>query len=132
MARFVLTTKVFSLSVKVTDGSGGAVNGVYVIIYNGNTVQGFNTTNTNGVATFQLPIGNYTVKAFYTGSYWLTQSTGSGTKAVFLASSGFTSLSLSNYPPAFTSTNGFLLIVGVIVAIVIAIGLVIGISRRKT
>ena len=82
---FSITSNVFSVSAKVTDSSSSPLGGVYLIVYNGNAVQGFGITSTTGTATFELPIGVYTIDAYWQNVEVSSQSvniTSSGTYAI--------------------------------------------------
>jgi hypothetical protein len=119
---YTLKTLVYQLTVTVKDNTGVPVQGAYVVLYNiYGVVYDFKATDSSGSVTLKVPIGNYTVNALYSTTYWYTPVTSTASKSsVFVNSSGPLTLTLASYPPAITSTSAFLVITLSIIAIVAA------------
>jgi hypothetical protein len=119
---YTLKTMVYQLTVTVRDSTGAPVQGAYVVLYNiYGVVYDFKATDSSGSVTLKVPIGNYTIDAFYSTTYWYTPVTSTASKgSVLVNSSGSLSLTLAGFPPAITSTAAFLVIALSIVAIVAA------------
>jgi hypothetical protein len=113
---------VYQLTVTVRDNTGAPVMGAYVVLYNiYGVVYDFKATDFSGSVTLKVPVGNYTVNALYSTTYWYTPVTSTASKgSVLVNSSESLTLMLSGYPPAITSTSAFLVIALSIVAIVAA------------
>ena len=118
---FVLTTKVFLLTVIVKDGGGSPLNGSSVLVSspgraNGGA-DGYLLTGTKGEANFSLAEGSYTVTAEYHGVYFLSPITSTTGVQVTLNTDRSLVMTMKNLPPPFWLTLGFQLLIAAIVII---------------
>ncbi len=125
---------VYLLKVNLTDSSHHPlVNGTVFVkgedVPN-NLVFRYGTTATDGVASFLLPSGNYTVNAEYHSVYWLSYFSNSTSKVVDLTSNEVVQITMTNVPPPVWTTLGFdLVLLGVIA--VVSVAAVVVLSRRR-
>lgn len=128
---YVVRTRVYALTVNVTDSGQAPLEDVQVVVTSTiGRVFDFGITNATGQVRFNLPAGDYQVTSIYYGSYWLNYLVNRTRIEVPVGADSVAAISLSNIPPPIYSTIGFWLILG---PILLAIGLVLGrrAGRRK-
>jgi len=67
-----ISTMIYYINIKTLTNSGQPLNGTFVEVWHNGQLVGSGMTNKSGIATFRLPAGNYTLEAYYSGTYLLT------------------------------------------------------------
>jgi hypothetical protein len=124
-----VTTQVHYVTVKAVDKNGASISGVSLtLLKDGVTVDG-GITKADGTHEFREPVGEYTVVAYLKTTYLLTDIDQTVTKT-FNVPEETVILRFAEFPPAFTSTVLFPIIVfGVIVPAVAVLLLLLRLRR---
>jgi len=129
---YIIKTRVYQLTVKVTANNGNPIDGAYVIVYTQSGVgYGLDTTDAVGQTVFKLPAATYRIDVHYVSGYWLTVVKADASDTVQVTASTTKTMVLTDFPPAIWSTVGFLLLLAVIIVIIIAIVAFLLFHRRK-
>jgi len=133
---FTVNAAVYRLTVNVADSSHDALSDATMFLQGTDTsnalVYRYGETGANGVASFELPAGDYRVTAEYCNVFWLTLAKNSTTVTVHLSSDVAVPISMKNIPPPIWSTLGFQLVIAVLAAALIATFLFLRARRGRT
>jgi len=120
ITNITVTTAVHYVTVKTVDKDGSPLSGVSLTLQkNGVTVDG-GITDLNGAYVFREPAGEYTVIAHLRTTYLLTDITETATKTFNLPTETV-EVRFSEFPPAFTSTTLFPVILSILAPLIVAI-----------
>jgi hypothetical protein len=122
---YTVKTNVYQLNVQVIDNNMKPVSNAFVVIYTpiGDGVA-INISDATGNAIVRLPVGNYTIEAYYATDYWLTPVNTKAASQIALSQSTLQQVALTGYPPAIWATTGFWLLIVIIGVVAVAIALV--------
>ena len=123
----------FPLTVRVGDSNGQPISGAWVQILTASGIPyDSKQTNSSGIATFKVPGGSYQVHVSYTTTFMLTPfSSNIATSAQSVSSPKTLSLQISSYPPPFSSTVLYSLILWGVVLLLVLVGVIIAVARRS-
>ncbi len=131
---FAVAVSVYRLTVNVTDSSNNPLSNSTVLVQGTDIsnalVYRYAKTSAGGVASFELPAGDYRVMAEYYNIYWLSLAKNSTTVPVPLSSDVVVPIAMKNIPPPIWSDFGFQLSV-VVLLLLVAVAILFLRSRRR-
>jgi len=119
-----IPTMVYYVNIKILTNSGQPLSGTFVEVWHDGMLVGSGLTNKSGIVTFRLPAGNYTMEAYYSGTYMLTPEKQSIIEPLNVMGSQTMAFKLSGINLPFYDTYAFylaLIFVIIIAAFVFAI-----------
>ncbi len=133
---YTIRTEVYRINMNVLDKNGNPIHGAYVIAETVSGVgYGLDISDSNGMASFRLPSGDYEFEAHYTTSYWLSTIRTKGNTSVSVVESSTEVVVLTGFPPAIWTTIGFILAISSIAIALTAISIYFlvyrGMHQRK-
>lgn len=131
-ATVTLDLEVYYLTISTVDKSGAPLPGVFLQVLSASTGTAMDSTTTTSIpAVFRLPIGSYAIVGTYKSTYDLTPVQQTVNQSVSLSASSSVTLSFSEVNPAFTSTNEFYAILGLVLLAVVIVLLLYLLLRKK-
>ncbi len=128
-----LSLEIYYLTVQTVDKNGNALPGVFLQVRSATTGAAVDSAiSTSQPTIFRLPVGSYAVVGTYSSTYDLTPVQQTLNQSVTVSSSGSVTLKFTDVNPAFTSTNEFYAILGVVLLALIILLLIYMLARRKT
>jgi hypothetical protein len=119
-----LITSVHYVKVKTVDKDGSPLYGVSLTLQRNSVTVDGGITDANGVYEFREPLGEYTVIAHLRTTYFLTDLTETATKTFNLPNETV-EVRFSEFPPAFTSTTLFPVILSILAPLIVAMLLIL-------
>ena len=116
---FVVSARVFDLTVRAQDSGLKTLSGVFVTVQRGNVTVAAAVTNARGEATFRLPAANYTVSLRLVTTYLLTGIDDSETVLVTLDGAKTVTATFTGFPIPLYATVVFGLINAILLILIV-------------